>query len=50
MLPLAASYAKYNSSFIARAERAIQAQEEMLCSYFSKIAEPKIRHVITLSH
>ena len=47
MLPLAASYAKYNSSFIARAERAIQGRRNAM-QLFGKMAEPKIA-VITLA-
>ena len=47
MLPLAASYAKYNNSFIARAERAIQGRRNAM-QLFGKMAEPKIA-VITLA-
>ena len=47
MLPLAASYAKYNEGFVIRAQRAITSRRNAM-QFFGKMAEPRIA-IITLS-
>ena len=47
MLPLAASYAKYNKGFVVRAEKAILGRRNAM-RFFGKMAEPKTA-IITLA-
>ena len=44
MLPLAASYAKYNEGFVIRAEKAITGRRNAM-KFFGKMAEPRIAFI-----